>query len=285
MTADLSSPFWQNTIIYLAGLFLVWEIYGGWRRGVLLLLRVLVVFGAFVASGFLGLLAGQGTAGIVGFVMPGFSLAAGLLAGSIVTLLVLAVCLFLSTVVFKRTHQQPPGLVRWFFGIGGAFFGMLTGLFLLWGGVSIIRAGGAIAKASANSSEIPHTLVALKDSLEKGPLGGLVISVDIMPTEIYDRMMRLSELSKKPDAMARFLDDPGVGKILAHPRVQALINDPQLIQAAETKNFAVLMQSRALMNAVTDPSLQKLISELDLEKALDRATATKQNPATPSKKP
>ncbi|MFM8981516.1 MAG: hypothetical protein ACKOLA_01180, partial [Spartobacteria bacterium] len=80
-------------------------------------------------------------------------------------------------------------------------------------------------------------------------------------------------------------DDPGVQKVLAHPRVQALMDDPEVIQAAETKNFAVLMQSRTVMNAATDPSLQKLVMSLDLEKALDRATATKQNPATPSKKP
>lgn len=282
MTADLSSPFWQNAIIYFAGLFLVWEIYGGWRRGVI---RSGLHFGAFVASGFLGLLAGQGAAGLIGIILPGFSLVGGLIVGAVVTLVVLGVCLFLSAIVFKRTHQQPPGPMRWFFGIGGVFFGLLTGLFLLWGGVSIIRAGGAIAQASANSSEISRTLVALKNSLEKGPLGGLVKSVDILPTETYERMVRLSELSKDRDAMMRFLDDPGVQKVLAHPRVQALMDDPEVIQAAETKNFAVLMQSRTVMNAATDPSLQKLVMSLDLEKALDRATATKQNPATPSKKP
>jgi hypothetical protein len=280
--ADLASPFWQNAIVYLAGLFLVWEIFGGWRRGII---RAGLHFGAFVASGFLGLLAGQSAAGIIGVVMPGFSLLAGLIVGAVVTLVVLGACLFLSAIVFKRTHQQPPGLTRWFFGIGGAFFGLLTGLFLLWGGVSIIRAAGTLAQASNNTSESSLTLVALKASLEKGPLGGLVKSVDIVPTETYDRMVRLSELSKDRDAMMRFLDDPGVQKVLAHPRVQALMDDPEVIQAAETKNFAVLLQSRTVMNAATDPSLQKLVMSLDLEKALDRATVTKQNTVTPSKKP
>ena len=282
MGADLTSPFWQNTILYMAGLFLVWEIFSGWRRGII---RAGLHFGAFVASGFLGLLAGQGTAALVGVVMPGFSLLAGFIVGVVVTLVVLGVCLFLSAIVFKRTHQQPPGLMRWFFGIGGAFFGLLTGLFLLWGGVSIIRAGGALAQASAKSSEISRTLAALKESLEKGPLGGLVKSVDILPTETYDRMVRLSKLSKDRDAMMRFLDDPGVQKVLAHPRVQALMDDPEVVQAVETNNFSALMQSQTVLKAATDPSLQKLVVSLDLEKALDRATATKQNPATPSKKP
>lgn len=282
MTADLSSPFWQNAILYFAGLFLVWEIYGGWRRGVI---RAGLHFGAFVASGFLGILVGQGAAGLIGIILPGLSLAGGLIVGSVVTLVVLGACLFLSAIVFKRTHQQPPGLTRWFFGIGGAFFGLLTGLFLLWGGVSIIRAGGAVSEASANSSEISRTLVALKNSLENGPLGGLVKSIDIVPTETYDHMVRLSELSKDHGAMMRFLDDPGVQKVLAHPRVQALMDDPAVVQAVEAKNFASLLQSRTVLNAATDPSLQKLLLSLDLEKALDRATATKQNPATPSKKP
>ena len=217
--------------------------------------------------------------------MPGFSLLAGLIAGSAVTLLVLGVCLFLSSIVFKRTHQQPPGLVRWLFGIGGAFFGVLTGLFLLWGAVSIIRTAGAIALASDKPTETSRTLAALKESLEKGPLGGVAKSIDILPTESYDRMARLGELSRNPDAMMRFLDDPGVQKIVAHPRVQALLDDPEVIQATETKNFVALLQSRTVMNALTDPSLQKLVTEIDFEKALDRALATPQNPPPPKKKP
>lgn len=280
MGADLASPFWQNAILYGAALFLLWEIFGGWRRGVI---RAGLHFGAFVASGFLGLLAGQGVASLIGILMPGISFLAGLVVGSIVALLVLGICLFLSAVLFKRTSQQPPGLVRWLFGAGGAIFGLLTGLFILWSGITLIRAAGAIAQSAP--SGFSKNLVDLKRSLEKGPLGGLVESIDILPTETYDRIVRLGELSKNPDAMMRFLDDPEVQKIMVHPRVQALLDDPQVLQAAESKNFTVLMQSRTILNAATDPSLQKLVAELDLEKALDRAIVPKQNPPAPKKKP
>lgn len=282
MGSDLASPFWQNAILYGSALFLLWEIFGGWRRGVI---RAGLHFGAFVASGFLGLLAGQGVASLIGILMPGISFLAGLVVGSVVALLVLGICLFLSAVLFKRTSQQPPGLVRWLFGAGGAVFGLLTGLFILWSGITLIRAAGAIAQSAPSASGFSKNLVDLKRSLEKGPLGGLVESIDILPTETYDRIVRLGELSKNPDAMMRFLDDPGVQKIIAHPRVQALLDDPQVLQAAETKNFAALMQSRTILNAATDPSLQKLVADLDLEKALDRATAPKQNPPAPKKKP
>ena len=282
VTADFASPFWQNAILYGAALFLLWEIFGGWRRGVI---RSALHFGAFVASGFLGLLAGQGISSLVGIILPGISFLAGAVVGVIVALLVLGACLFLSAILFKRTSQQPPGLVRWSFGAGGAFFGLLTGLFLLWSGITLVRAAGAIAQTSSGTPGISKTFVSLKSALEGGPLGGLVESVDILPTEAYDRMVRLGELSKDQDAMMRFLDDPGVQKIMAHPRVQALLNDPQVLQAAETKNYIVLLQSRTLMNAATDPALQKLVMELDLEKALDRAAPKKQNPNPPTKKP
>ena len=281
MSADPSSPFWQNAILYGAAIFLLWEVFAGWRRG---LIRSALHFGAFVASGFLGLLAGQGAAALIGIILPGVSFLVGLVIGSVVAIFVLGVCLFLSAILFKRTSQQPPGLTRWLFGFGGAFFGLLTGLFLLWGGISLVRASGALAqvnKAPAESS----VLATLKTSLEQGPLGGVVESVDLLPTEAYARIIRIGDLSKNPDAMLRFLDDPGVQEILAHPRMQAVLNDPKVVQGAETKNYLVLLQSPTILAAATDPSLQKLVLELDLQKALDHALPPAQNPATPKKTP
>lgn len=114
-----ASLFWQNALLYGASLFLLWEIYGGWRRGVI---RSGLHFGAFVLSGFLGMMVGQAIAAVVAIVMPQGVLA-GLGVGLAVTLLVLAVCLFLSAILFKRTSQQPPGFVRTMFGFGGAFLG------------------------------------------------------------------------------------------------------------------------------------------------------------------
>ena len=281
MSADPASPFWQNAILYAAALFLLWEVFAGWRRG---LIRSALHFGAFVASGLLGLLVGQGVAAVVGMVLPGVSFFAGLAVGGVVALLVLGLCLFLSALLFKRTSQQPPGLTRWLFGIGGAVFGLLTGLFLLWGGISLVRASGALAQANKDAAE-SSVLATLKTSLEQGPLGGVVESIDILPTEAYARIVRVGELSKKPDAMMRFLDDPGVQEILAHPRMQAVLNDPQVVQAAETQNYLVLFQSRTILEAATDPSLQKLVMSLDLQKALDHALPPAQNPAVPKPKP
>lgn len=285
MSADPASPFWQNAILYAAALFMIWEVFAGWRRG---LVRSALHFGAFVVSGLLGLVVGQGVAMVVGLLFPGAAFLVGLIAGGIVALLLLGACLLLSALLFKRTSQQPSGPARWIFGFGGAFFGLLTGLFLLWGGISLVRTSGALAAPAAKEEDAPvatRAIATLKESLEQGPLGGFVESIDIVPTEAYGRIIRIGELAKNPTAMMRFLDDPGVQEILAHPRMQAVLNDPQVVQAAETKNYLALLQSRTILDAATDPSLQKLVMSLDLQKALDHAFPPAQNPAVPKPTP
>jgi len=286
--SDLGSPFWQNVLLYSAAVFMLWEIYAGWRRG---LIRGGLHFGAFVASGLLGMLVGQTVAAVVGVVLPGVAFLAGLLTGAAAALVILSACLFLGAVLIKRTSQQPPGLVRWVFGAGGAVFGLLIGLFILWGAVSIIRTSGALAKSGMvgqKSQDAPasaRTFAMLKDSLEMGPVGDIVESIDILPSQAYENMTRLGQLAKNKDAMMLFLDYPGVQEIVTHPRIQALMQDPVVIQSAENKNFLALIQSRSVLNAATDPSLQKLIMSLDLEKALDYAMPPKQNPTSPKKTP
>ena len=286
--SDLGSPFWQNVLLYSAAVFMLWEIYAGWRRG---LIRGGLHFGASVASGLLGMLVGQTVGAVIGLVLPGVAFLSGLIAGGAVALITLGVCLFLGAVLFKRTSQQPPGLVRWTFGAGGAVFGLLTGLFILWGAVSIIRTSGALAKSSIagqKSQDAPasaRTFAMLKDSLEMGPIGEIVESVDILPSQAYENITRIGQLTKNQDALIRFLDYPGVQEIVTHPRIQALMQDPVVVQSAENKNFLALIQSRTVLNAATDPSLQKLIMSIDLEKALDYAMPPKQNPTSPKKTP
>jgi hypothetical protein len=267
---------------------LLWEIYGGWRRGVI---RSGLHFGAFVLSGFLGMMVGQAIAAVVAIVMPGVSFFAGLGVGLAVTLIVLAVCLFLSAILFKRTYQQPPGFVRTMFGLGGAFFGLLTGAFILWGTVSLVRASGALAQSSMagrkpkDAPALAQGLATLKESLEMGSIGSLVKSVDILPNEAYDHIVRLSKLTTDPNAMVRFLDYPGVMKIVAHPRIQAILQDPELVAASQKQDYAALLRNSTLMQAVSDPSLQKLVMSLDLQKALDYAMPPDQSPTTSKSKP
>lgn len=96
-------------------------------------------------------------------------------------------------------------------------------------------------------------LATLKESLEMGSIGSLVKSVDILPNEAYDHIVRLSKLTADPNAMVRFLDYPGVMKIVAHPRIQAILQDPELVAASEKQDYAALLRNTTLMQAVSDP--------------------------------
>ncbi len=288
MTPSLGSPTVQMVLLGLAALFLLWELWSGWRRGVV---RSAIHFFAFVFSGVIGLLAGQATAMVVGKIFPGYGAVIGLVVGSFLTLFVLALALLLGALLFKRTEQQPGGLFRILFGAGGAFFGLLTGLFILWGGISIVRAFGAIAKSgladqpAAEAPTVARELVRLKDSLELGPAGRLVESIDIVPPETYDLITRAIRLSRDPDAMMRFIDYPGVQAIMQHPTMAALVEDPQVIAAAERRDVFAIMQSPKVLRAATDPELSKLLMSLDLQKALDYALPPAQSSPTPASQP
>ncbi|MEI6072639.1 MAG: hypothetical protein WCS31_12655 [Verrucomicrobiae bacterium] len=284
---NLASPFWQGMIFLFAALLLLWETWGGWRRGVI---RSAIHFSAFVFSGILGILAGQATAFVVEKPMPGCGFLFGALAGSLVTLVVLALALFLGAVLFKRTAHQPPGLVRVLYGAGGAFFGLLTGLVLLWGGITIIRTFGVAAQIAMgnrpnSASPLARTALTLKDSLELGPAGKVLESADVLPPEIYAMIARIGRLTSDQEAMARFLDYPGVQEIMQTPRMAALLKDPSVARAAEQKDFLSLMQNKALFEAVQDPALQKQLSEFNLQKALDYAFPSEQSSPSHKKKP
>lgn len=288
MNVSYGSPLWQGILFFAAFLFLIWELWGGWRRGVV---RSGVNFFAFVFSGALGLLAGQATSFVVEKVFPGYGLLAGAFVGSIVTLLILGLALLLGAILFKRTGQQSSGILRLLYGGGGAIFGLLTGLLILWGGITIIRALGVVAGTAVGErsyADMPlpaRAMLKLKDSLELGPAGRAAEAVDVIPPGIYEMIQRIGKLSTDQTAMARFLDYPGVQEIMEHPRMAELMRDPAVVRDAQDRNFLGLMQSRALLEAVNDPSLQKKLTGLDLQKALDYAFPTPQASTSPDKKP
>ena len=288
MNVSHGSPVWQGVLFFAGFVFLLWELWAGWRRGVV---RSGVNFCAFVFSGFLGVLAGQSTWFVVEKLLPGYGFLAGAFVGSVVTLVVLGLALFLGAVLFKRTGQQSSGILRILYGLGGAFFGLLTGLVILWGGITIIRGFGTVAETTiggrslAGNSAAAEAIAKLKDSLELGPTGKALASVDAVPPEIYEVIGRIGKLTSDPDAMARFLDYPGIQEIVQHPRVAVLLKDPAVVRDAQDRNFLGLMQSRALLDTVNDPSLQQKLAGLDLLKALDYAFPPARPSPSPKKKP
>lgn len=283
---NFASPFWQGILFLAAILFLLWETFAGWRRGVV---RSGIHFCAFVFSGVLGMLAGQSTAFVVEKLMPGYGFLAGAMVGSFVTLLILGLMLILGALLFKRTGQQPTGLIRLLYGGGGAFFGLLTGVVLVWGGITLIRTFGVATEVAlgnrppASFPPAAKAMLTLKESLELGPAGKVAESVDILPPQFYDILTRIGKMTSDQEAMKRFLDYPGVQEIMQNPRVAVLLDDRSVADAAEQRNFFLLMQNKALLSAMQDPVLQKQLTEFDLQKALDYAFPTPQASPSPKK--
>jgi len=284
----LASPTWQGALLLFAGALVLWEMWRGWRRGAV---RALIHFSAFVLSGILGLMAGQATGFVVDKVFPGNGVLAGALVGSFVTLLILALVLFLGAVLFKRTAQQPSGMLRLIYGGGGAFFGLLTALVLLWGGITIIRTFGAAARMSlggrpeSSASPVAKALLTLQESLELGGPGKAAKAVDVVPQEVYDMVERIGKLTADRDAMMRFFDSPGMQDLMQNPKIAALLNDPSVVRAAEEKNLPALLGHPSLIAAAGDPALQKQLAGFDLQKALDYALPVPQSSPPHKKKP
>ena len=250
-----------------AGLYLLFEIWRGWRRGVVR--HGVSVFALLTAGGI-----GWIFAWMTGFVSdrliplppPAGRMVFGLAAG--IAFYVAAVVI--SSTLFKKTSQQPPGKVRFLYGVGGAFFGLIFGLTILWGGISIFRALGAVA-AARETAPGDAELVALKESLEEGTTGALVDKVDIVPSEVYGLITKLVRMTQSPDAVARFFAYPKTQQLLAQPKIAEFLQDPSVIGAASEGNYFALFANPKVAEIIADPGVQKSFETFELEKALDYA--------------
>lgn len=290
MSTSQASPFWQVVLLSAALLFLLWETWRGWRAGVV---RSGVSLAAIVFSTLLG----YATARIVALPFGGFGsftgAMVGLFIGGGVAVVVFVAIWILGVVLFKRTEHQGSTPIRWLWGAGGALLGLLTGLILVWSGISIVRSLGALAEArvetrqesSQSPSKVANGLVTLRDSLELGATGQVVRAVDPMDPEVYKLILQVGKISGDQDAMMRLLQYPGIQKVMESPRIVELMNDPDIIRAAESRNVFALMSQPALREVLQDPVFMAEIKKIDLEAALEYATSPQPSPARPKNTP
>lgn len=250
-----------------AGLYLLFEIWRGWRRGVVR--HGVSVFALLVAGGIGWIFAwmtGMISDRIVPLPYPGGRLLFGLAAG----LAFYLAAVVLSSLLFKKTSQQSAGIVRLFYGAGGGLFGLIFGLLVLWGGISMFRTLGAVAEARQTAPGDAQ-LVAIKESLEEGATGGLVDKVDIVPANIYGLVTKLLRVTQSPEATARFFAYPQTQQLLTQPKIMELLTDPAVAGAASEGNYLSLLTSPKLAEVASDPGVQQFFTGFDLEKALDYA--------------
>jgi hypothetical protein len=266
----------MNWLLLAAAAYLLFEIWRGWRRGVVrhgISVTALLIAGGigWVFAWMTGFISDR----IIPLTPPGGRIIFGFAAG--IAFYVAAVVL--SSLLFKKTSQQSSGVVRLFYGAGGAFFGFIFGIVVLWGGITLLRAVGAIAEGQEAAAQhggrpvlaLDSRLAALKESLEAGSTGQVVDKVDILPSDSYGLLSKLVQVSQSPDAAMRLLAYPGMQQLLAQPKLAAVFQGPALLEASHQGNILAVLTSPKLAAAVSDPEVQQSFAEFDWQKALDYA--------------
>jgi hypothetical protein len=270
------SPFWQTAFLFAGGLFLLWQTWRGWRTG---LFRSGVNFAAIFVSAVFGLLAAEIAAAPFG----GLRYLPGLLTGVVVGG-GLGVFLFFSiwlvgALTFKQTEDYGFGPLSLIWRIGGALFGLLTGLAIILGSISLVRTLGAVAETRLALEEpsalepetgrrVTKGVLTLKKSLELGSAGRLLESVDVLPPDFYELVTQFGRLTGDPEKMQKFLDYPSIQEVLQNPRVVDLFTDRDLARAWQEKNVLEIFNNQAVAEAWKDPVLAEQLRKVDLSAAL-----------------
>jgi hypothetical protein len=283
------SPEWQQYLFIAASLFLLWELWRGWKLGAVRgLLRLAALFFAWIG--------GSMAAGATGTFLAFFSkippLIAPAVAAVVVGLVIYLLISFIAGLLFKRTDDHE-GMIRLAFGFFGALLGLIYGVMLLYGGITLIRGLGALGELRllqaqresrpASSEGMAQTLIKLKNSLELGENGGMIKGADPLPTAFYDNIVKASMVAGNPQAIQRFVQYPATLELLKNPKILAFLQDPALQKAADSRNFFPLVENKLLVSLLKDPEILAQLKGFDLTGAFN--FALQGAPATPQSDP
>lgn len=271
-----STGSWGGIFLAGAALFTLWQIWRGWRLGVVRAgLRLAALVGSGLAAWYGGKWAGQ----LAGLVVPAAAWPVALAVGIVLLFGVYLGLILLSAILFKRTEHQSSGLVRFLFGFGGGVLGLLTALVFLWGAVSAIRAFGSIQEGAEGGRRSGWAI--LKAQIE-GEDGSIVRSADPIPESFYVTLGKYSRVMSDSEAAARLFKYPGVVGLVEHPKMQALAENPEIQEAALQGDYFTMLRHPLLLQAATDPDLVQKILQVDFAAAVNFAL---ENPSTPSPTP
>ena len=271
------SPQWQNCIFGVAAFFLIYNVWSGWRLGAVRgVLRLAALFCAWIG--------GSGAAGVTGTVVTFLTkeppLLAPAIAGLGIGLAIYIVISLISGLLFKTTREHE-GIIRFGFGFCGAIFGVIYGLLFLWAGITLIRGMGACGELrvvqaqnegrSLETEKAALALIKLKASLELGVTGRTLKQADPLPSSFYDNIVKLSMVGGDQPALVRFFQYPQTQEILKNPKIAAILRDPALEKASQSRNILPLLRNKNVQAAATDPQVIAELRAFDLTAALNFA--------------
>jgi len=289
---------WEKILLGGAGLLSLLLTWRGWRLGLVRQAVALVALGCGVGAGFLG-------GAFVGpwlrwMGVPDFLLTVpgGVLLGLAVYLTIVGV----SAVLFKTTGDQGFGPVRWFYGAGGAVLGMVSALVLVWLGFEAIRflgavaqtqleAGSAVAKTKRGRARLgpghafSESLVDMRASLDKGPLGGILKSLDPAPAGLEVILEKWGRMLASAESVQRFQGYGPVRVLAGNPMVKDLMEDAEVVRAFTQRDWMGLLRNGKVLRVLNDPEVGAALKAMDVEKALDYALSKPEKGEAPRRRP
>ncbi len=172
------------------------------------------------------------------------------------------------------------------YGAGGSALGFAGALVTVWLSVLAIRCLGTVAQAEvslANTAEaraegvtaspMAIELAQMKHSLDNGPAGEMFTGTYPVPPRIYTILGKIDQVISNVESMQRFATYPGTRALSQNPHIMALQHDPGVAKQVTRRDFIGLLGNPKIVAAVNDHSLEGLVKNFELEKALDFALA------------
>ena len=276
----------QTILLIFTVLIFVYQAIRGWRLGIV---RQIVRFGALGLAYAAGFMEGGNT---VPFLRPlGYPDAVlTCLGGAGLGLLVYLIICVLGGILFKRTAHQDFGIVWFFYGCTGALLGVIFGLVVMLFFADAVRLLGSIAGAKTAHAAAPAkpdrfgavakperespvlaALVEMQSTLESNTIGEVLHTIDPVPKKVYTIAAKVGCVVSEPETANRFLNFPGATELAQRPEIQALRNDPEILNNVRSGHYLLLLKNEKIVKAANNPQIAALLQKFEFEKALDYA--------------
>ncbi len=265
-----------------AGVVIVFKAWQGWRLG---LVRQVISLGALAVGIGCGVLGGRAVGAMLSSVLTFPEQVLSAVGGLLLGFGVFAAISILSAILFKKTSDQGIALVRVGYGLSGAALGAFYGLLLVGAFALGLRLLGVVAETKLAIEKNAYLaggkvrapdpfakrLATVKASIEAGMVGAVLRKVDPLPETTYSTLTKLAALVSDSRSIGRFLGTEGVRPVMDHPKVVALLSDPEVSKAIAQRRYLALLSNPRVVAAADDPDISKRLRSIDYEKALDAA--------------
>jgi uncharacterized membrane protein required for colicin V production len=290
----------ETWLLVGAAAIVFWNIVSGWKQGVVRqALRFISLGAAYVAAFLAGgmLVPVLRPLGFPDLVLRG-------LGGALIAIFVYFSLNGVGALLFKKTSQQENGLVRFFYGAGGAAVGALYGLVFVWMIAIGIRLLGSVADATAHSpaparqeqpqwDPVPDTATSLPGEPEPEPALARPTPVAPPPPPPPSRIVGALSVMKRaldsgaagpviekvdpiPPKAYAILEKVGAlagnrsaaERFLEYPGARELIADPKILALRDDPEISREIRRGNLVGLLRNPSVVAAANDPELGKKL-----------------